>query len=189
MTEMRVRTIRYALIWLLLVGATASVSWAAIARAGAQASLLGAPPPLAATSSTGAPAVIRPTQSETEPLPTQSDTAPLPTQPSTAPPTSAPRTSTSGRVTRPSTSSTHAASSPPPVQSAVKPFSTAGGQLWAYCEGGIPKARVVPAEGWGFHVSEDDARLEVTFEPPDGHGDHIEVKVRCIAGLPSFSTD
>lgn len=63
MTEMRVRTIRYALIWLLLVGATASVSWAAIARAGAQASLLGAPPPLAATSSTGAPAVIRPTQS------------------------------------------------------------------------------------------------------------------------------
>ena len=177
---MRVRTIRYALIWLLLVGATASVSWAAIARAGAQASLLGAPPPLAATSSTGAPAVIPPTHS---------DTAPLPTQPSTAPPTSAPRTSTSGRVTRPSTSSSHAASSPPPVQSAVKPFSTAGGQLWAYCEGGIPKARVVPAEGWGFHVSTDDARLEVTFEPPDGHGDHIEVKVRCIAGLPSFSTD
>jgi len=75
------------------------------------------------------------------------------------------------------------------VQSAVKPFSTAGGQLWAYCEGGIPKARVVPAEGWGFHVSTDDARLEVTFEPPDGHGDHIEVKVRCIAGLPNFSTD
>ena len=39
MTEMRVRTIRYALIWLLLVGATASVSWAAIARAVAVLSL------------------------------------------------------------------------------------------------------------------------------------------------------
>lgn len=185
---MRVRTIRYALIWLLLVGATASVSWAAIARAGAQASLLGAPPPLAATSSTGAPAVIRPTQSK------RSRCRRSPTR----------RRCRRSRQRRPDIRATHLdvrarhaaidlqlarGQLAAPVQSAVKPFSTAGGQLWAYCEGGIPKARVVPAEGWGFHVSTDDARLEVTFEPPDGHGDHIEVKVRCIAGLPSFSTD
>lgn len=72
----------------------------------------------------------------------------------------------------------------------VLSFTTAGGQLWAYCANGTPHARsIVPAEGWRFRFEREGALLEVTFEPSAVNTTQIEVHISCVAGSPVFAID
>lgn len=173
MSGSRTQLPRYAAIWLLVVSVTAGLSWGAIARAGAAASLIGAPAPLGSV--TGASAAATSTQ-----------------MPNPLPPTQPPATSTSHATTRPSSSTRPTTSAPEPTRSGVQSVNTQAGQVWAYCVGATPHIRsVVATDGWRFEIAaEDNGRIEVKFEPPrDDQGGEVEVKVRCQSGSPSFSTD
>jgi hypothetical protein len=173
MSGSRTQLPRYAAIWLLVVSLTAGLSWVAIARAGAAASLIGAPAPLGSVTVAGG-------------APTSTDL------PNPVPPTQPPATSTTHTTTRPSSSPRPTTSSPEPTRSGVQSVSTPAGQVWAYCVGATPHIRsVVATEGWRFEIAaEDNGRTEVKFEPPrDHHDDEVEVKVRCQSGSPSFSTE
>ncbi len=175
MSGSRRHLLRYAATWLLVVSVTAGLSWGAIARAGAAASLLGAPAPLGSVTAAG-------------PAPTA--TPPLPDV--TATPTTSASTSSEHPSTSPSATQSTAPSAEP-TRSGVQSFSTAAGQVWAYCIGSTPHIRsVVATEGWRFEIATEDAgRIEVKFAPPGGndHDGEVEVRVRCQSGSPSFSTE
>lgn len=187
MSGSRRHLLRYAATWLLVVSVTAGLSWGAIARAGAAASLLGAPAPLGSVTAAG------PAPTATPPLPD------VTARPTTSASTSSEHPSTSPSATqsttRSTTSSTTRSTAPSaePTRSGVQSFSTAAGQVWAYCIGSTPHIRsVVATEGWRFEIATEDAgRIEVKFAPPGGndHDGEVEVRVRCQSGSPSFSTE
>lgn len=178
MSGSRTTTLRYAAAWLFVVSAIAGLTWAAIGRAGAQASLMGAAPPLGAAP----PATAPPT--------TASPAAASPN--ASAPGTSATAATAATATTASLTTSEPAASDPP--RSAWRSFVTAGGTVLAYCLGSTAHTRVVATEGWRFEVGTEDGTVEVKLEPPNPPGDDIEVNdievtVRCVAGAPIFGAE
>jgi len=109
-----------------------------------------------------------------------------PPPPVTSAPTSSGQSSTS--PSSPSTPKPEPTESPRPV---VRSVSTAAGQVWAYCVGDTAYRRsVVATDGWSFEFSrEDNGRFEVKFQLAGAEEEEVEVKVRCEAGLPVFTTD
>jgi hypothetical protein len=175
MSGSRAQLLRYAATWVLVVSVTAGLSWGAISRAGEAATLLGAPVPLgsaAAPTTAGLDAQRDPVG----PAPAAGDVGTdlqravvdlpeLPKHPKPEP-----------------------TESPRPV---VRSVSTAAGQVWAYCVGDTAYRRsVVATDGWSFEFSrEDNGRFEVKFQLAGAEEEEVEVKVRCEAGLPVFTTD
>lgn len=175
MSGSRAQLLRYAATWVLVVSVTAGLSWGAIARAGEAATLLGAPVPLG---SAAAATTAGLTPSATQSVP--------PPPPVTSAPTSSGQSSTS--PSSPSTPKPEPTESSRPV---VRSVSTAAGQVWAYCVGDTAYRRsVVATDGWSFEFSrEDNGRFEVKFQLAGAEEEEVEVKVRCEAGLPVFTTD
>lgn len=175
MSGSRAQLLRYAATWVLVVSVTAGLSGGAIARAGEAATLLGAPVPLG---SAAAPTTAGLTPSATQSVP--------PPPPVTSAPTSSGQSSTS--PSSPSTPKPEPTESSRPV---VRSVSTAAGQVWAYCVGDTAYRRsVVATDGWSFEFSrEDNGRFEVKFQLAGAEEEEVEVKVRCEAGLPVFTTD
>ena len=180
---------RYAAAWFLVVSAAAALSWVAIARAGTEASLLGAAPPLGSATAASVGVVASSSWSAAT-IPTTAPTlVPSPTTSSRPPTPVPPRNSLTPPVTRSSSSPSSSSSTSSGGRSDVQSFTSAGGQVLAFCTGSAPHIRsVIATEGWRFEISEDASKVEVHFQPPSGHDD-LEIKIRCAGGSPVFSTD
>lgn len=199
------RLIRYAALWLAVVIGAGSLTWLAIGRAGRAADLF------SAAGSTGA----APSRTTAPTTSTTLGTVAVPTSPAigTVPSTSAVATSV-GTLTPPPPATTRvvpttprgtvpvprttAPASPPPPPPPVQPapvtvergVTTAGGRVVAACTDSRLEFRsAVPTEGWSVDQPRwEQGRLEVTFGAPDGLDD-IEVKLTCVAGVPTFTVE
>lgn len=180
----------YAAAWLFVVGAVAFVSWSAIARAGREAALLGAPAgtvrPLAtpgATTPDAAPsAAPAPTgDDDAEPSPT------APTHPPVAAPASSPRTSSAGRATSTTPATSTGGRTTGDVPTIEGSTDVRGGRVAAACRGDAVIFRSAQsADGWSVRWTVQPTRIEVEFTRGE---DHTEVTARCVNGAPAFHID
>lgn len=170
--------LRYAVLWAAVVTATATLALGAITRAGAEVALIGAPPPPAA--------VTGPTDPVGVPGATASSSAASSTTTATSSNGDNGTSGTPGGTGSPAPAKPSAST---PARPVVATYSTSGGQVWAYCEGGSPRVRsVVPADGWRFETSTESGRLKITFER-ESTDDDVEVRIRCAGNGPVFSLD
>jgi hypothetical protein len=168
----RSRVLAYAAVWVVVVAGVAGLSWAVIARAAAEARLIGgggaqvSAPPVTA-SAPSSPPVPSP------PVPTPTTGAPSSLQPTASPtPHGATSAATTGRPSSARTTTTDGA------------LTTAGGRIVASCSSGRPALKsVVPADGWRFSTEAKEDKLEVKLRSA---ADEIEITVTCESGVPRF---
>lgn len=170
------------LVWLLAVAAVGSVTYLVVDRAGQEIGDVRGTPrvvagPSVRASSTSAPPTRtspRPTPTRTKkPTPTPSPTR---TTATVAPqPTSTPATTT--------TEPTRTATPSPTRSTRTDSFSTRGGTVVASCTGDrIEVESITPRDGWRIERDVEGDQLEVHFTSAE---DEVEIKIRCVGGVPT----
>jgi hypothetical protein len=96
----------------------------------------------------------------------------------------------STRSAAPTTSSAAPATTagPRPVKDSV---STRGGLVTGTCSGGLVTLGAAPSVGWAIDDLDDEPEREAKakFERVDDGSGEVEVRARCVGGVPTFSVD
>ena len=69
--------------------------------------------------------------------------------------------------------------------------STKGGLVTGTCRVGLVTLGAAPSVGWEIDDLDDEAEREakVKFERVDDGDGEVEVRARCVGGVPTFSVD
>ena len=101
--------------------------------------------------------------------------------------TSSPPSSTTSAAPTPTSSPTATTSAGP--KAVRRSESTRGGLVTGTCRGGLVTLGAAPSVGWEIDDLDDEPEREakVKFERVDDGDGEVEVRVRCVDGVPTFS--
>ena len=99
-----------------------------------------------------------------------------------------PTTSSAAPTTSSAAPSTTTTAGPRPVKRSV---STRGGLVTGTCRGGLVTLGAAPSVGWEIDDLDDEPEREARakFERVDDGDGEVEVRARCVGGVPTFSVD
>ena len=97
--------------------------------------------------------------------------------------------STSSAAPTPTSSPTATTSAGP--RAVTRSESTRGGLVTGTCRGGLVTLGAAPSVGWEIDDLDDEPEREATvkFERVDDGDGEVEVRVRCVGGVPTFSVE